>query len=142
MKLTFALTALVAAVISVEATSTNGERLARGLPPMPPRKRYLPSRMEHARRTSPSGSPPSGGSCNTGPIQCCNQTTTADDPVAALLLGLLGIVLGADVPVGLQCSPLSVVGVGSGSACSARPVCCENNSNGSLISIGCIPITL
>ena len=44
-------------------------------------------------------------------------------------LGLLGIVLdGVTAQVGLTCSPISVIGVGSGSACSAQAVCCENNS--------------
>ena len=30
--------------------------------------------------------------------------------------------------IGLQCSPLSVVGVGAGNGCSASPVCCQNNN--------------
>lgn len=81
------------------------------------------------------------GQCNTGPIQCCNSVTQAKE--VSSLLGLLGIVV-SDITslVGLQCSPLGVIGIGGSSACSARPVCCENNSFGSLISIGCIPITL
>ncbi|KAI0766804.1 fungal hydrophobin-domain-containing protein [Irpex lacteus] len=80
----------------------------------------------------------SGGNCNTGPIQCCQQTISAN-----LLAGLLGIVLGTvEGLVGLGCSPISVVGVGSGSACNASPVCCSNNAVGGLISIGCLPISL
>ena len=51
--------------------------------------------------------------CNTGPVQCCNDVTTAKDPLAKVILGLLGIVLGPDVSVGLGCSPLSIIGVGS-----------------------------
>ena len=78
------------------------------------------------------------------------------------ILGLLGINL-QDVTgmIGLQCSPLSVIGLGGGSACSQQPVCCQNNNvvsviyscsrveerlttlmKGGLISIGCIPIQL
>ncbi|OBZ77312.1 Hydrophobin-3 [Grifola frondosa] len=82
-------------------------------------------------------------SCNTGSIQCCNSTTTADDASVSALAGLLGVVLGpVEGLIGLGCSPISVVGVGSGSACNASPVCCENNSVGGLISIGCVPIQL
>jgi hypothetical protein len=63
--------------------------------------------------------PTDGGStnqCTTGSQQCCNTVTTAKDPVASLLIGLLGIVVqDVNVAVGLTCSPISVVGVGSGS---------------------------
>ena len=62
-----------------------------------------------ARRHQPSGSP---SSCSTGPVQCCNKVTTSNDPVAKLIIGLLGIVLGPNVSVGLTCSPLSVIGIG------------------------------
>ena len=56
----------------------------------------------------------------------CFQSNSAS---GNLLLGLLGIVLG-DITglIGLNCSPLSVVGVGSGNACSANAVCCTNNN--------------
>ncbi|KAJ3731549.1 hydrophobin [Lentinula guzmanii] len=125
------------AALSVSATpfrETNGERMARGLPPLPPQKRSG-TPVYAAKRTGPSSSP---GSCTTGPVQCCNTVTTADDPVAALLLGLLGIVIPADILVGLTCSPISVIGASS-SSCSAQTVCCTDNSS-SLISIGCLPI--
>ena len=47
----------------------------------------------------------------------------------SLLLGLLGIVLdGVDALVGLDCSPITVIGVGTGNECSAEAVCCENNN--------------
>ncbi|KAK1234477.1 hypothetical protein PQX77_002331 [Marasmius sp. AFHP31] len=84
----------------------------------------------------------SSGSCNTGELQCCNSVTTAKDPAAALLIGLLGIVLqDVNVGVGLTCSPITVVGGGNG-GCNAKPVCCQDNSHGGLISVGCIPISL
>ncbi|EIW57768.1 fungal hydrophobin [Trametes versicolor FP-101664 SS1] len=144
MKFAYAVAALVATAASVQAGETNGQRLARGLSPMPPKRMYHPSRASEAKRATPSGTPPSGGSgnCNTGPVQCCNSVQKAGTGgVIGAILGLLDVVLDPEALVGLQCSPLSAVGVG-GSSCSSTPVCCENNSQGGLISIGCIPIIL
>ncbi|EEB97363.1 hypothetical protein MPER_03332 [Moniliophthora perniciosa FA553] len=80
--------------------------------------------------------------CSTGPVQCCNTITNAGDPTAAGVLALIGVVVqDLNVPVGLTCTPVTVIGAG-GSGCSASPVCCEDNSNGGLISIGCVPVDL
>ncbi|KAI0635574.1 fungal hydrophobin [Trametes polyzona] len=138
--LALALFALLVATVQAASIGTNAERMARGLPPRAPNKLYKPTARSVANKPKPSGRP--GGSCSTGPVQCCEKVTTAKDPVAKLLLGLLGIVLGPDVAVGLTCSPLSIIGIGSGNACHANTVCCENDSLGGLISIGCIPISL
>ncbi|KAI9063614.1 fungal hydrophobin [Trametes sanguinea] len=96
--------------------------------------------------TTPAPAPTggnSGSTCSTGALQCCNSVQSADSASITAILGLLGIVLG-DLTglVGLGCSPISVVGVGSGNACSANAVCCENNNVGGLLSVGCIPIQL
>ncbi|KAJ3853285.1 hydrophobin 2 [Lentinula lateritia] len=89
---------------------------------------------------APRGEP--AGSCSTGPIQCCDSLQQSTDPGVAGLLGLLGIVLqGVDVLVGLTCSPITIIGLENG-GCSAQAVCCEDNSNGGLISVGCLPVTL
>ncbi|KAH9896897.1 fungal hydrophobin-domain-containing protein [Cubamyces lactineus] len=88
--------------------------------------------------TPPVVTPPAS-SCSTGPIQCCNSAT---DPVTSALLGLLGIVVeGIDAIIGVQCSPISVVGVGN-NQCTANAVCCQNNNVGGLLSIGCLPAIL
>ncbi|KAH9950780.1 hydrophobin-domain-containing protein [Amylocystis lapponica] len=93
--------------------------------------------------TSPAPTSTSAGQCNTGSIQCCQSTEAANSPAGSLLLGLLGVVVqGVDVLLGLDCSPINVVGVGSGNTCDASPVCCEDNSVGNLISIGCVPVSL
>ncbi|KAJ3554972.1 hypothetical protein NM688_g2826 [Phlebia brevispora] len=93
--------------------------------------------------TAPAPTVTTVSQCNTGPIQCCDQVESASSAAGSLLLELLGIVLSdLNVLLGLGCSPITVIGVGAGGACSASPVCCENNSVGGLISIGCIPITL
>ncbi|KAK1219640.1 hypothetical protein PQX77_017630 [Marasmius sp. AFHP31] len=83
-----------------------------------------------------------GSNCNTGPIQCCETVTTALDPVVGPVLKVLGIVIqDLNIPVALTCSPITILGGGNG-GCNAHPVCCENNSYGGLISIGCIAIIL
>ena len=89
---------------------------------------------------------------------CSTQSSSSG---ANTLAGLLGIVLG-DLTglLGLDCSPLSIIGVGTGNGCTASPVCCSNTEavsdslleiteesthnfgQGGLIGIGCIPITL
>ncbi|KAE9384396.1 fungal hydrophobin, partial [Gymnopus androsaceus JB14] len=134
--LAVAFTVAVASVSASPFQETNGERLARGLTPLPPQKRSgTPS--YGAKRSGPSSSPTS---CSTGSLQCCNSTGTILDPVILSIIDLLGIALpAADVLIGVTCSPIGIV-VGS-SSCSAQAVCCTDNSYGGLISIGCIPIT-
>ncbi|KAH9476556.1 Fruiting body protein SC1 [Psilocybe cubensis] len=82
------------------------------------------------------------GQCNTGELQCCNSVQAANSSGATSLLGPLGIVLG-DVTalVGINCSPISVVGV-VGNSCNTQPVCCTDNSFNGLVSLGCTPINL
>ncbi|KIK53777.1 hypothetical protein GYMLUDRAFT_207199 [Collybiopsis luxurians FD-317 M1] len=94
-----------------------------------------------AATPAPRGGEPAS-SCSTGPVQCCNSVVPASDSAAAGVLSLLGIVLqDLTVAVGLTCSPITVIGVGS-NGCSAQAVCCEDNSHGGLISIGCVPVQL
>ncbi|KAI9063611.1 fungal hydrophobin [Trametes sanguinea] len=93
--------------------------------------------------TAPAPTSTSTSTCSTGDIQCCNSVESASSPGGSLLLGLLGIVVeGVDVLLGLNCSPLDVIGVGSGGNCNSNVVCCQNNNLGGLISIGCVPIIL
>ncbi|KAI5118057.1 hypothetical protein M0805_005903 [Coniferiporia weirii] len=85
---------------------------------------------------------PQTSQCNTGALQCCQSVQSSSDSGVSSLLGLLGVVLGGvAVPIGVTCSPISVIGVG-GNSCTANPVCCENNSFNGLIAIGCTPIDL
>ncbi|ESK87979.1 hydrophobin [Moniliophthora roreri MCA 2997] len=129
MKVTSAFAFALAAASAVSAIpkpETNAERLARGLPPLPPTRRS-------------SGTV---GQCNTGPIQCCNSLGKSTDGPIAAILKLLGVVV-QDVTalIGLTCSPITVIG-GGGNSCSSQPVCCSNNSFNGLIAIGCTPINI
>ncbi|KAF9484043.1 fungal hydrophobin [Pholiota conissans] len=131
-------TVAAAATVSAKPAHTNAERMARGLPPLPPVRRRATG-VQAARRSSPSGI---SNSCNTGPVQCCNTVTKAGTQAASYLLGLLGLGgIANDVLVGMQCSPLSAVGLGSNS-CTQQPVCCENNHFNGLIVVGCSPINI
>ncbi|KAI0668048.1 hydrophobin [Trametes maxima] len=92
---------------------------------------------------SPTPGGVSASSCSTGSLQCCNQVQSADSLGVSTLLGLLGVVLqDLNILVGVSCSPISVVGVGSGNACSSNAVCCDNNNVGGLLSVGCLPLNL
>ncbi|KAF8649124.1 hypothetical protein AX16_006005 [Volvariella volvacea WC 439] len=87
-------------------------------------------------------SPTPGGQCNTGEITCCNQVQSAGTPAVSTLLGLLGIVVqDVNVPIGITCSPISVIGIG-GNSCTAQPVCCQNNTFNGVVAIGCTPINI
>ena len=48
--------------------------------------------------------------CDTGSVSCCDQVTSGGDPQAVAAAELVGITVGADVTVGLNCvSVLSAV---------------------------------
>ncbi|EIW55696.1 hydrophobin [Trametes versicolor FP-101664 SS1] len=83
------------------------------------------------------------GKCSTGPLQCCESTQKATDPATSVLLALIGVnAQSVDALVGLDCSPISVVGVATGNSCNAQTVCCKNNNLGGLVSLGCVPVSL
>ena len=54
-------------------------------------------------------------SCSTGALQCCDTVEKASDPSTAAILASIGVVVqDVDALVGLTCSPIAVIGVGSG----------------------------
>ncbi|KAH6911814.1 fungal hydrophobin-domain-containing protein [Coprinopsis sp. MPI-PUGE-AT-0042] len=135
---TFFIAAIAAVATTVSAApgaDTNAHRLARGLPPLPPVLRRATG-TEVAKRGQPSSTP---GGCSTGPVQCCQSTGHSTDGPVSLILGLLGVVIkDVNLLIGLTCSPINVLG----NTCSAKTVCCQDNSFGGLISVGCIPSRL
>ncbi|KAJ6453967.1 fungal hydrophobin [Mycena sanguinolenta] len=73
--------------------------------------------------------------------QCCASVVDSSSTAAGVVLAQLGIDLGdIDVPVGLSCSPITVLGNNCGGVttrCDAPEI-----EWGGLIAINCIPITL
>ncbi|KAF8523241.1 hydrophobin [Gautieria morchelliformis] len=94
--------------------------------------------------TAPASAGTTISQCNTGSAQCCNTVGAANSlPGAAVLMGLLGIVLqDVSAVIGLGCTPISVIGVAGGVNCDQQPVCCTNNNFNGLVNVGCSPIAL
>ncbi|KAF7334691.1 Hydrophobin 2 [Mycena venus] len=73
--------------------------------------------------------------------QCCQTVVDSSSTAAGKVLSLLGIDLGIiTIPVGLNCSPLTVLGNNCGditTRCDAPEI-----EWGGLIAINCIPITI
>ncbi|KAL4071724.1 fungal hydrophobin-domain-containing protein [Scleroderma yunnanense] len=132
------LLAFAAAVVSAE---TNAERMARGLAPNAPARRGSPVDTAKRGQTSSTG----GNQCSNGGIYCCNDVGTygSHKNVNSVVkdLGLQSYVpIGTQC--GLQCSPITGIGAGSGASCSQQTVCCQNNNFNGLINIGCSPINI
>ncbi|KAJ6615765.1 hypothetical protein B0H10DRAFT_2039551 [Mycena sp. CBHHK59/15] len=73
--------------------------------------------------------------------QCCNSVVPSSSSAASAVAAILGLdVSGLNVPVGLSCSPITVIG----NNCGGTTVTCDAPAVewGSLIAINCIPITL
>ena len=59
--------------------------------------------------------PAPAASCSTGAIQCCQTVDKADSTAIAPILKSIGVVVqDVNALVGLTCSSVNVVGVGSG----------------------------
>ncbi|KAJ7364749.1 hydrophobin, partial [Mycena albidolilacea] len=86
---------------------------------------------------SPTNSPPTAPPGTTN--QCCTSVQQSNSAGLGSILGLLGVVLNAVVPIGLGCSPITVGGNNCG---NTNVVCNAPQSQTGLIIIGCAPITL
>ncbi|KAI0755529.1 fungal hydrophobin [Fomes fomentarius] len=85
---------------------------------------------------------PHNSTCSSGPVQCCDTSALASTPKGADALGLLGIVLeDLNVVLGLQCIPISIIGVGLSASCKNQAMCCQDNSHGA-VAIDCLPIQI
>ncbi|KAJ7176351.1 fungal hydrophobin [Mycena crocata] len=73
--------------------------------------------------------------------QCCNSVVSSTSTAVSAVAALLGLDLtGLNVPIGLSCSPITVIG----NNCGGTTVTCDAPEKewGGLIAINCIPITL
>nr|GAT49607.1 hydrophobin [Mycena chlorophos] len=73
--------------------------------------------------------------------QCCDSVVSSTSEAASLVAALVGLDLtGLDIPVGLSCSPITVIG----NNCGGTTVTCDapDAEWDNLIAINCIPITL
>ncbi|KLO15763.1 hydrophobin-251 [Schizopora paradoxa] len=71
---------------------------------------------------------------------CCNSVQSSSSQSITSLLGAIGVVLqGVNVPIGLDCSPITGVGV-SGTSCTNDPVDCDQIIASALVGINCTPI--
>ncbi|KAF5352555.1 hypothetical protein D9756_006096 [Leucocoprinus leucothites] len=96
---------------------------------------------------------PTVNQCNVQNQQCCNSVQSADhaDTTSTINQGLNngllsgvtagGILNGVSVPVGLDCTPISVLAL-AGNKCTAQPVCCSNNTFNGVVAIGCSPLSI
>ncbi|KAI0778973.1 hypothetical protein BD413DRAFT_668161 [Trametes elegans] len=78
------------------------------------------------------------GTCDTGPVQCCNEVKDASDPsVQGALSGLEVTLQGAVGQVGLDCNTINIIGLLSNTGCNihnyAHPVCCTEQPQGGLV---------
>ncbi|KAG2749247.1 fungal hydrophobin [Suillus brevipes Sb2] len=86
-----------------------------------------------------------GGQCNTGEIQCCNNSTSYDSYAAQKAFnqtGLVNVVAVVNAVVGLECSGVSVVGTSDGCSANQEPLCCTDNKYNGVVSLGCTPINV
>ncbi|KAF8809062.1 hypothetical protein BYT27DRAFT_7095346, partial [Phlegmacium glaucopus] len=76
------------------------------------------------------------GQCNTGSLNCCQETSPIQGGG-----GLLGGILTGGLLSGSGCSPIIPV-IGGSVSCNQQTVCCTGSSFDGLIALGCVPINL
>ncbi|VDB87627.1 unnamed protein product [Peniophora sp. CBMAI 1063] len=81
--------------------------------------------------------------CNSGALQCCESVQPASSLGSSGDSGLLDLIpitlQGLNIPIGITCTPIDVIGVG-GDSCQQQTVCCENNTFSGVVALGCTPI--
>ncbi|KAG6372708.1 hypothetical protein JVT61DRAFT_6295 [Boletus reticuloceps] len=85
------------------------------------------------------GTASTANQCNNGELQCCNVTKASQAPSSIIN----GLGLNPNTPIGLNCSPLSVLQLG-GSQCSQQAVCCDDTRavENQVVGIDCSPVNV
>ncbi|KAF8508599.1 hydrophobin-315 [Hysterangium stoloniferum] len=90
-----------------------------------------------------AAAPPPVSQCNTGTPKCCKNVGAASSgPISALLKPLNVVLDDPTAIVGLDCTPLTLVGGGKGADCDQQPVCCKDVKSNGAVNVGCTPISL
>ncbi|PPR04756.1 hypothetical protein CVT24_007111 [Panaeolus cyanescens] len=86
---------------------------------------------------------PIESSCNTGPVQCCGALHAPTSAAGTQALGLVTVLVqNLSGQVGVDCNPITAIGLGSGANCASGPVCCEQNDFNQLVGVNCSPVTV
>ncbi|KAJ7680014.1 hypothetical protein B0H17DRAFT_1206164 [Mycena rosella] len=114
--------------ISALASDSNADRLARGLPPLPPRRR-----QPGAKRLSPSSTP---FHCDTKKTFCCADLPAASSAAGKSTLSGLGI---PSTSCGEHIGTGCVAAIGDSCIIGTPATCCGNLFG--LVGIDCMPVT-
>ncbi|KAJ6448910.1 hypothetical protein C8R45DRAFT_1114976 [Mycena sanguinolenta] len=124
--------ALSYAITALGATNpeSNAKRIARGLPPLPPQRRFS-NLGSGAKRTTPSGTP---FSCSPQKNFCCTSFESASSPAAESLLSSLGI---SQSSCGSQIATGCVATSSDSCSFGTLAKCCGNIVGSQLVGIDC-----
>nr|AAL57034.1 hydrophobin [Pleurotus ostreatus] len=98
------------------------------------------SRYRDTQAPIPTGqtNQPTTNQCNTGPVQCCDTTQSASDPINIPGMGLVHVSNANGLVAFGNCSPL----VSGGSKCNNQAVCCNGTEFNGLVNVGCTNVSL
>ncbi|KAJ7511724.1 hypothetical protein B0H11DRAFT_2214599 [Mycena galericulata] len=131
MKTAIFFSALSLVISAVEALprDSNAQRLARGLPPLPPQRR-----QPGFKRSTPSSTP---FHCDTKKTLCCSGFESASSPAAKNILSGLSI---PTTSCGEQIGTGCVAASSDGTCTSGKPAkCCGNIVGSALVGVDCTP---
>ncbi|KAJ7610427.1 hypothetical protein FB45DRAFT_1066217 [Roridomyces roridus] len=130
----------VQSVSSAPATSiTSIPTMSTDIPPADSAS-SAPASSGVATTTGGAAPPSSTGTTGTS-NQCCTSVQHSNSNAVSAIAGLLGLDLsGLNVPIGLGCSPITVLG----NNCGGTQVTCNSPEKeyGSLIAINCVQLVL